>query len=105
MHKLMLLFRQPADVVEFETRWSNEFVAIAEQMPGLRKVAVSRIVGGPDQETDLHLVHELFFDDLDSLRRAMVSPEGQAAGHALMAIAPQHVTICFSEHLEEARPA
>ncbi len=105
MHKLMLLFRQPVDVVEFETRWSNEFVAKAEQMPGLRRVAISRIVGGPGDETDLHLIHEFFFDDLDALHQAMASQEGQAAGHALMSIAPQHVTICFSEHLEEARPA
>ena len=104
MHKLMLLFRQPENVTDFESAWSQQFVHKAEQLPGLRRVTVSRVVGGPGDEVELHLVHEFFFDDLESVRQAMASPAGQAAGKALMAIAPDHVTICFAEHLEEARP-
>jgi hypothetical protein len=34
----------------------------------------------------------------------MMSPEGQAAGHALMAFAAGVVNIVFAEHLEEDRP-
>ncbi|NIS78752.1 MAG: EthD family reductase [Anaerolineales bacterium] len=101
MHKLMLLFRQPDNVVEFETRWSQDFVRTAERMPGLRRVAISRITGGPSGEVDLHLVHEFYFDDAQAMRDAMASQEGQAAGVALMSFAADEVTLCFAEHLED----
>jgi uncharacterized protein (TIGR02118 family) len=105
VHKLMLLFRRPENVLEFERKWSEEFVRKAERMPGLRRVSVSRIQETLTGEIGLHLVHEFFFDDAQTLREAMASPEGQTAGKALMAFAADHVTLCFAEHLEEERGA
>ena len=104
MHKLMVIFRTPTDVPVFESRWSEEFVPRAEQMPGLRRVILSRVMGGPAGLTDIHLVHEFIFDDVDAVQAAMVSPEGQAAGRALMGFAAPYVSLCFAEHLEEGRP-
>jgi uncharacterized protein (TIGR02118 family) len=72
-------------------------------MPGIRRVSVSRVIGGPAGEVDLHLVHEFYFNDLESLQSAMASPAGQEAGRALMAFAAEEATLCFSEHLEEER--
>jgi len=103
MHKLMILFKRSADSLDVETRWSNEFVKQAEAMPGLRRVSVSRVVGGPSGEVDLQMVHEFYFDDLQALQQALASPEGKIAGKALMSFAAEHVTICFVEHMEEAR--
>ena len=103
MHKLMILFRRSADSVDMETRWSNEFVKQAEAMPGLRRVSMSRVVGGLSGDVDLHMVHEFYFDDLQALQQALASPEGQIAGKALMSFAEKHVTLCFAEHMEEAR--
>lgn len=103
MHKLMVLVRPPSDVLEFDTRWSQDFVRVAESMPGLRRVAVSRITGGLKEKVDLHMVHEFFFDDAEAVREAMASPEGQSAGRALMAFGADYVTLCFAEHLEEDR--
>ncbi len=103
MHKLMILFRRSADTLDVETRWSNEFVMRAEAMPGLRRVSVSRVVGGPAGDVDLHMVHEFYFDDLSALQQALSSPEGQVAGKALMSFAAENVTLCFAEHMEEAR--
>jgi uncharacterized protein (TIGR02118 family) len=103
VHKLMILFHKTADPIELETRWSQEFVRLAEQMPGLRRVSVSRVVGSPGGGADLQLVHEFFFDNLDAVQAAMASPEGQAAGRALMELAGESATLVFAEHLEEAR--
>ncbi len=103
MHKLIVLFRAPKDPPEFERRWSEAFLPPAEQMPGLRRIVVSRIHGGPGGPVDLHLLHEFFFDDEPALRAAMASPAGQQAGQALMAFAADQVTLCFAEHLEEER--
>jgi hypothetical protein len=49
------------------------------------------------------MVHEFYFDDLHALQRALASPEGQIAGKALMSFAAEQVTLCFAEHMEEAR--
>ncbi|MFN2146764.1 MAG: EthD family reductase [Anaerolineales bacterium] len=103
MHKLMILFRTTADPIELETRWSQNFVRLAEKMPGLRRVSVSRILGGPGGQVDLHLVHEFYFDNLAAVQQAMASPEGQEAGRALMEFAGESATLLFAEHLEEAR--
>ncbi len=104
MYKLMILFRRLGDTLKMEERWSQEFVPLADKMPGLRRIALSRIKERPDGLVDLHMVHELYFDDLDALRRAMASPEGQAAGHALMAFASGRVNLYFAEHREDDWP-
>ena len=105
MHKLLLAFPRPADAAAFEDGWSQEFVPQAEQMPGIRKVTVSRVVERLAGEADLYLVHEFIFDDLAAARAAMASPQGQAAGRALMGLAGENVSICLVEHLEEDRRA
>jgi uncharacterized protein (TIGR02118 family) len=99
----MLLFRRPDDVDSFEQRWSHEFVPRAEKMPGIRRVTVSRIYGSPAGRAELHLVHEIFFDDAEALQRALVSPEGVEAGQTLINIAGSFVSLSFAEHLEEDR--
>jgi len=100
MHKLVVVLRSGEAGAALEQGWGERFVPRAERMPGLRKVVVSRPVGAPGGEVQVVLLHELFFDDLESLRSAMVSPEGQAAGRALMDLAPGQVELFFAEHLE-----
>jgi uncharacterized protein (TIGR02118 family) len=105
MFKLVALFSHPPDIVEFERRWSHEFVPLAEKMPGLRRLAVSHIEGGPAGPAPFYLVHEFFFDDREALLAAMTSPEGAAAARCLMGFAPEVATLMFAEHLEEQRHA
>lgn len=101
MRKLMLIFRRPKDVATFEARWSHDFVRAAEKMPGIRRVTVSRINGGLSDVVDFHLVHEFYFDNAESMRRAMASTNGQEAGRILMSFAADIVTLCFAEHWED----
>ena len=103
MHKLMVVFHSSGDPLTLESQWSEEFVARAEQMPDLRRVSVSRVVGGPGGKLNLHLVHELFFDDLNALENALASQEGQEAGKALISFAGDNVSVYFARHLEEDR--
>jgi uncharacterized protein (TIGR02118 family) len=100
----MLIFSQPDDPTSFEERWSNEFVASAEALPGLRRVAVSRFRTTLSDPLRLYLVHELYFDDLDAVQQAMASIQGQNAGQTLMSIAQDFVSVLIAEHMEEDRP-
>lgn len=104
MHKLVVLVWSPPSNEEFEINWSERFVPLAEQMPGLRRVAVSRPYGTADNRERPYLMHEFFFEDRQALREALASPAGQKAGAALMEFAGQYAQVVLAEHLEEARP-
>ena len=49
------------------------------------------------------MIHEFYFDNADALEIAMISPEGQSTGKALMSFASANVEILFAEHMEEDR--
>ena len=101
-HKLIILFKQPPDPVEFERRWSEEFVPLAERLPGLQRVVVAHTHGGPAGPVEFYLVHELHFASLAALKAAMGSPAGVEAGQCLVRLAPQQrATLLFAEHMED----
>jgi uncharacterized protein (TIGR02118 family) len=100
MHKLVVLLRGAADSERIERRWSDEFVPLAERMPGLRRVIVGRGAGAPNGRTDVLLVHEFVFDDREALYAALTSPEGQTAGAVLLGFAGAGAEIFFAEHHE-----
>jgi uncharacterized protein (TIGR02118 family) len=101
VYKLVILFPQPEDPTAFERRWSEEFVPLAEQMPGLQRVVVSRTHGGPAGPVETYLLHELHFDSRASLTAAMNSSQGMAAGQCLIHLA-RNATLLFAEHMEDA---
>jgi len=103
VHKLIVLFKSTNDPTQLETQWSGRFVPLAEKMPGIRRVSVTRILGGANEASAFHMIHEFYFDSLPALQHAMASEEGQRAGQALMAFAENSATILLAEHLEEAR--
>ena len=101
MHKLILIFHQTDDMDTFEQRWSEEFVPLAEQLPGLRRVAVSRVRRQLSEGRGVRLIHELFFDDRQALEAGMSSPVGQRAGQTLIDIAAEAVEVLTAEHAED----
>jgi uncharacterized protein (TIGR02118 family) len=102
VYKLIILFNQPADPEAFEQRWSEEFVPLAERLPGLQRVVVSHTAGGPAGPVPIYLIHELHFSGMNALTRAMTSPEGVAAGQCLVRLAGSSATLLFAEHMEDA---
>jgi uncharacterized protein (TIGR02118 family) len=105
-YKLVILFKRDDDLDDLRRRWSEEFVPLAERMPGLRRITVSHVHGGPAGLTDFVLIHELHFDSLMALTTAMASPEGVAAGQCLVRIARDNAALLFAEHQEDVpRPA
>jgi uncharacterized protein (TIGR02118 family) len=58
---------------EFWHHYSGPHRAIVQQMPGLRKIVLSRIIG--PQSTQWDAVGELWFSDLAALERAFANPK------------------------------
>lgn len=102
MYKLIILFKQPVDLADFERRWSEEFVPLVEQMPDVQRIVVSHTHGGPAGSVDIHLIHEVYFESLNTLKAAMASPQGVAAGQCLLRLAKKNATLLFAEHMEDA---
>ena len=80
MGKLVVMYKTPTDVAEFDRRYFATHVPLAKKLPGLRKYEVSKgpvmTPGGP---SGIHLVATLHFDDVAAIQAAMGSAEGQAA--------------------------
>jgi len=101
LYKLVILFKQPVDLADFERRWSEEFVPLVEQMPDVQRIVVSHTHGGPAGPVDIHLIHEVYFESLNTLKTAMASPQGVAAGQCLLRFAKKNATLLFAEHMED----
>ncbi|MFI5436348.1 EthD family reductase [Rhodococcus baikonurensis] len=80
MAMLVAVHRTPADPEAYNRHYFDVHVPLAKALPGLRRYEVSEgpVLDG-DDETDIHLVAFLHFDNVDAARSALTGPEGKAA--------------------------
>ncbi|CAG0946595.1 hypothetical protein ANRL1_03127 [Anaerolineae bacterium] len=99
MVKLIALYRKPADAdrAAFDKAYFETHVPLANKIPNLRRMEISRITGAPRGEPEFYLIAELYFDDQAAMDAAMASPENVAAGKNLMSFARGLVTFMFAE--------
>lgn len=96
--KLIALYRQPEDRDAFDRHYGEVHTPLAEKMPGLKKLEVTRIVGDPmGGASEWYLMAEMYFTDRQTLDAAMASPEGKAAAKDLMGFAGKIVTMVIGE--------
>jgi uncharacterized protein (TIGR02118 family) len=74
MHRLTIQYAEPADPEAFDAQYFDQHVALCKPLPGLRAATFSkpRVLG---QGVCPYLVAELDFEDAESLRTALKSPE------------------------------
>jgi uncharacterized protein (TIGR02118 family) len=100
MHKLVVFIEQVGNEAQFDEMWP-EFLHIAERMPGLRREATCRVestlYGGFQPE----LIHELYFESVDDIHKAMSSPEGRAAGEILQNLTGGRMSLFVADHKED----
>jgi uncharacterized protein (TIGR02118 family) len=101
MYKLTILFRHPPDLLQFENDWADKFVQFADAMPGVIRIEVSTIDGGPTGPAEFHKIHEYYFADRAAMDKAMHSEKGVRAGNALQVIAPGLYTLIFADVTED----
>lgn len=101
MYKLVVLFEQPLNDMEFQENWQT-FMGLAEKMPRLRKEIVSsvqQVVHAADGK-QYSRIHELLFDSRDALETALQSKAGQEAGQFLQNFTLGRMVLLTAEHME-----
>ncbi|WP_085992302.1 EthD family reductase [Oceanobacillus senegalensis] len=100
MVKLIALYKQPEDKEAFDEHYKNVHTPITKKIPGLRKMEVTRIVGSPTGDSKYYLLCEMYYDDHESLKKAMKTEESKASGKDLMSFAGNLVTMMVGEEVE-----
>jgi uncharacterized protein (TIGR02118 family) len=72
---------------------------LASRMPGLRKYVVNVVKRPPNKEPDYHGVVELWFDDIDGMKKAFASPEGVATQKDAENFTSKSTTLYTAEHM------
>ena len=101
MVKLVALYKKPEDSQAFDDHYFNTHMPLANKMPGLKKVEISKALGAPGGEAEYYLMAELYFEDMEALKAAMSSPEGKAAAKDVMSFAKEIVSMMFVDVVEE----
>ncbi len=100
MHKLVILIEQPDDWSVFDSTWP-QFLHQAEQMPGLRREATSRVDATLYGSHTYSMMHELFFDAPETAQQAMASPPGREAGRLLQHMTQGRMALFLADHKED----
>lgn len=100
MYKLIILIPQQAKDSTFDDSWPR-FLFHAERMPGLLREATIRVHHVLTGDSDIDIIHELYFESLRDLQIAMASEPGQAAGMILQQITGGRVSLLIAEHKED----
>ncbi|MFC9688658.1 EthD family reductase [Kribbella sp. NPDC056951] len=80
MHKLLVLYPQPADPDHFRDYYVTKHLPLAIQMPGLLAWRYSFDIAATGGEAPYFAVFEADFADAAAMTAGRESPEGQRAG-------------------------
>ncbi|MGY0692453.1 EthD family reductase [Virgibacillus sp. FSP13] len=100
MAKLIALYKQPEDQAKFDEHYYNVHTPITKEIPGLREMNVTKIVGSPMGKSEYYLLCEMIYDDQESLQKAMKTDEGKASGKDVMQFAGDIVTLMIGEEVD-----
>lgn len=98
MAKLIAMYKHPENKQEFDDHYFKVHAPITEQIPGLKEMKVTKFTNSPmGGDSKYYLMCEMIYDDLDSLKAGLNSPEGKASGKDLMGFAGNLVTLMIGE--------
>ncbi len=97
MVKLIALYKTPENKEEFDNHYDKIHTPLVMQIPGLRKLEVTKITGSPIGESKYYLMAEMYFDSVDEMNLGNASPQGKATAKDLMSFAANLVTLFYGE--------
>jgi uncharacterized protein (TIGR02118 family) len=94
--KLIVLYSDIKDPKKFDEYYSNVHIPLAKKIPGVRKIVVSKVKGVAVGKANYYQVVEVYFDDMESLKRAAESKEAKEATTDGLTLDPS-ITILVTE--------
>lgn len=77
--KLIVLYGNIKDPDKFDEHYRNLHMPMARKIPGVRKIVVSKVRGFAVGAANYYQVVEVYFDSMESLRKAAESREAKDA--------------------------
>lgn len=84
MFQFVTIYYRVDDEEALEEFFSRTHLQLAEQLPGLMKSEVSRVIGKPGGESRFHLAYSLYFATRESFEMSLISEPGQKLMQALV---------------------
>lgn len=100
MIKFMILFGPPEDAESFENVY-QDFLALIERMPNIRRRQVVHVTGSPQGAPKVHRILEIYFESTDAQKEALLSPVGQEAGKELRRLPEDSYQLLLTDVYEE----
>ncbi len=98
MIKLTVLYGHPTDSAAFENYYSNTHLPIASKMKGHEKLELTKFLNSADGEKPVYYrMAEFWYQNMETMRKAMSSPEGQATASDLSNFATGGATLLVGE--------
>ena len=94
------MIEAPADEPAFDAAWP-EFLDAAEKLPRLVREATVRVTKTLFGNAQISIIHELFFNTVEELDYALISPQGQLTGHLLQKLTGGRMLLMTAEHRED----
>jgi len=94
--KLIVLYSNIKDPKKFDEHYRNVHVPMASRIPEVRKIVVSKVKGVAVGKANYYQVVEVYFDDMESLKKAAESKEAKDATKDGLSLDP-NITILVAE--------
>ena len=91
--KLVALYSKPDNKEEFDTHYDKVHTPLANAVPGLSELRITRTNAKLMGDADVYLIAELVFPDQATFEAAMSSEENKVAGRDLANFAEGKVSL------------
>ncbi|MGI9155758.1 MAG: EthD family reductase [Marmoricola sp.] len=91
MVRFLVTHETPSDPAAFDQHYREVHIPLAKKLPGLRRYTISRDATAVRGGDAYYLVAEPDWDDIDALRAAFATPEGQATARDVAKLATDGV--------------
>ena len=103
MFQFVTIYYCVDDETAIEAFFSSTHLQLAEQLPGLLKSEVSRVIGKPGGKSRFHLAYSLYFESQKSFEESLLSEPGIKLMRALKPWADAKLIVWYyAESFEEA---
>lgn len=99
MYKVIAVYRVPSEEAkaQFEEHFQKVHTPLCLRIPGIKELRINKIFGGPTGSSNLQMVAEMCFENKDSWKAAMKTPEMMESGKDAMKFAGDLVSVHFAE--------